>query len=291
LREFPPFIAGTVSAIGYFGRAAMKSYSGKTSLVTGASSGIGQALAADLAKRGSNLILTARSKDRLDEQAAQFRAKDHVRVEVIALDLGAEGNAESLFKQVVQRGLFVDLLVNNAGFGKWGNFLDDDLATYAQMLSLNTRAVVELCHLFLPAMTAKGDCGILNVGSTGSFVPVPWSAVYGATKAFVLSFSEALHYEFKDRGVQVTVLCPGATESNFANVAHANAQKGKGRSDSPELVAKIGLDALLRGKSTVIPGLTKHQAAVLPRVLSRARTLRIVGETWKKQLRSRGVQV
>jgi uncharacterized protein len=269
----------------------VKSYSGKTSLVTGASSGIGEALAVDLAKRGSNLILVARSKDRLDDLAAQLRANDHVKVEVIASDLGAEGASERLFKQVVQLGLSVDLLVNNAGFGKWGNFLDDDLATYAHMLHLNTRAVVELCHLFLPSMTASGDCGILNVGSTGSFVPVPWSAVYGATKAFVLSFSEALHYEFKDRGVQITVLCPGNTESNFAKVANANAQKGKGRSDPPELVAKIGLDALLRGKSTVIPGLANHQVAILPRVLSRARTLRIVGETWKKQLRTRGVRV
>jgi short-subunit dehydrogenase len=140
-------------------------------------------------------------------------------------------------------------------------------------------------------MTAKGDCGILNGGSTASFIPVPWSAVYGATKAFVLSFSEALAYEYRDRGVQVTILCPGNTQSNFSKVANAKAIKGENESDSPEWVAKIGLDALIKGKTTVIPGLANQQVAILPRFLPRERALKIVGETWKKRLRSRGVEV
>ena len=269
----------------------MKSYSGKLSLVTGASSGIGKAIAADLAGRGSNLILVARSENRLEELAAELRSAHRVTVDVVALDLAAEGAAERLFQEANRRGLSVDLLVNNAGFGKWGNFLDDNLATYAEMLSLNTRAVVELCHLFLPSLARKGDCGVLNIGSTGSFVPIPWSAVYGATKAFVLSFSEALYYEYKDRGVQITILCPGNTQSNFSKVANAKAVKGENESDSPEWVAKIGLDALLAGKCTVIPGLANQQVAILPRFLSRQRAVTLVGETWKKRLRSRGVSV
>jgi short-subunit dehydrogenase len=140
-------------------------------------------------------------------------------------------------------------------------------------------------------MAIRGDCGILNIGSTGSFVPLPWSAVYGATKAFVLSFSDALYYEYRDRGVQVTILCPGATQSNFSKVANANATKRENESDSPEWVAKIGLDALLKGKCTVIPGVSNQQAAILPRLLSRRKAVSIVGETWKKRLRSRGVEV
>ncbi len=269
----------------------MKSYSGRTSLVTGASSGIGKAIAADLAGRGSNLILVARSVDRLEEIAAQLRSAHGVKVEVVALDLAHEGAAQRLSQDVARRGLDVDLLVNNAGFGKWGHFLDDDLATYAEMLALNTRAVVELCHVFLPSMARRGDCGVMNIGSTGSFVPIPWSAVYGATKAFVLSLSEALYYEYKDRGVQITVLCPGNTQSNFARVANAGAVKGDDQSDSPEWVAKIGLDALLAGKCTVIPGLANQQVAILPRLLSRQRAVGIVGETWKKRLKARGVQL
>lgn len=269
----------------------MKSYAGKTSLVTGASSGIGKAIAADLAKRQSNLVLVARSADRLEAIAADLRAAHRVTVDVVALDLAEEGAAERLFQEISRRGLAVDCLVNNAGFGKWGGFLDDSVATYAEMIALNTRAVVELCHVFLPSMAARGDCGILNIGSTGSFVPIPWSAVYGATKAFVLSFSEALSYEYKDRGVQVTVLCPGNTRSNFAKVANARAVKGESESDSPEWVAKIGLDALLAGKATVIPGLANQQVAILPRFLSRKRALAIVGETWKKRLLARGVTV
>jgi len=269
----------------------MKSYAGKTSLVTGASSGIGKAIAADLAARKSNLVLVARSGPRLEAIAAELRAAHRVKVEVVALDLAEEGAADRLFQEVSRRGLEVDCLVNNAGFGRWGHFLDDSVATYSEMIALNTRAVVELCHVFLPSMAKRGDCGVLNVGSTGSFVPIPWCAVYGATKAFVLSFSEALSYEYKDRGVQITVLCPGNTQSNFARVANANAVKGESESDSAEWVAKIGLDALLAGKLTVIPGLANHQVAILPRFLSRQRALAIVGETWKKRLRARGVTV
>jgi len=263
----------------------MKSYAGKTALVTGASSGIGKAFAQRLASRGAKLILVARSKDRLDELAAQIGG-----AEVVALDLAEPSAAQSLFDEVARRHLSVDLLVNNAGFGKWGNFQDFDLATYAEMMNLNMRAVVALCHAFLPSMSAKGDCGILNVGSTGSLIPVPWSAVYGATKAFVLSLSEALYYEYKERGVMITALLPGATASNFASVANSAATKGDTPSDAPDMVADVGLDALLAGKCSVISG-RNQIVAWLPRLLSRQRIVSIAGNSWRKTLRSRSVQV
>jgi short-subunit dehydrogenase len=269
----------------------MKTYAGKTALVTGASSGIGKALAEDLARRGARLILVARSKDRLDALANTLPARSGAAPVVIAMDLAEAGAATRLAAEADRLGLRVDLLVNNAGFGKWGNFLDETLATYAEMMDLNMRAVVELCHAFLPGMAARGDCGVLNVGSTASYIPVPWSAVYGATKAFVLSFSEALYYEYRRKGVQITVLCPGNTESNFAAVANANAAKGKDAGDSPESVAKVGLDALLKGECSVISGSSNRQVAFLPRILSRKRVVTIAGETWRKRLRARGVTV
>jgi short-subunit dehydrogenase len=144
---------------------------------------------------GGQISFSPRGRRTGSRLAAELRAAHRIKIEVIELDLAADGAPKRLFEEVGRRGLSVDLLVNNAGFGKWGHFLDDDRTTYAEMMSLNMRAVVELCHLFLPSMAAKGDCGILNVGSTASFIPVRWSAVYGATKAFVLSFSEALAYE------------------------------------------------------------------------------------------------
>ena len=268
----------------------MKSYKGKTSLVTGASLGIGKALAEDLAARGSNLILVARSLDKLEALAASIRAQQGVRVDVIAADLAQAGATAKLFADVEAKGLKVDVLVNNAGFGKWGRFEDDDLATYGEMIDLNIRAVVDLCRLFMPGMAARGDCAVLNIGSTASFIPVPWASVYGATKAFVLSLSEALSYEYKGRGVQVTALCPGNTVTNFANVANAAADKSKDTGDSPEMVARTGLDALIKGRGYVISGNNKI-VGFLPRLLSRQRVLSIAGETWKKRLRERGVTV
>jgi short-subunit dehydrogenase len=269
----------------------MKTYAGKTALVTGASSGIGKALAEDLARRGASLILVARSKDRLDALAATLRGPYGAAPLVIAMDLAEAGAATRLVADVDRAGRAVDLLVNNAGFGKWGNFQDETLATYGEMIDLNIRAVVELCHGFLPGMAARRDCGILNVGSTASYIPVPWAAVYGATKAFVLSLSEALYYEYHEKGVQITALCPGNTASNFAAVAHASAAKSTNVGDSPESVAKVGLDALLRGECSVIPGFANGQAAFLPRILSRKRVARIAGETWRKRLLARGVAV
>ena len=268
----------------------MKSFSGKTALVTGASSGIGKAFAESLARRGASLILVARSQDRLNELAEAIRTSG-AKVDVIAMDLSIGGAAARLLSETNRLGKTVDVLVNNAGFGKWGNFLDVDESIYSEMMHLNMDAVVELCHAYLPAMIQRGDGAILNVGSTGSFVSLPWSAVYAASKAFVLSFSEALNYEMRRHGVQVTALCPGNTESNFAMVAHSAADKGKDAGDSPESVADFGLDAVLSGAMTAIPGRSNRLTAFLPRLLSRERTVRLVGETWRKRMAKRGIRI
>jgi uncharacterized protein len=268
----------------------MKSYNGKTALVTGASSGIGKAIAENLGARGANLILVARSSDKLEQIADAIQEKNKVNVTVIVSDLAKPDAAEQLFAVVEQQRLTVDLLVNNAGFGRWGCFEDDDLPTYNEMIDLNIGAVTALCHLFMPKMASRGDCGVLNIGSTASFIPIPWAAVYGATKAYVLSFSEALSYEYKNKGVQVTVLCPGNTDSNFASVANSSARQSQVAGDSAEMVAEIGLNALLKGQSSIISG-QNQKVALLPRILTRQRVLSIVGETWKKQLIERGVRV
>lgn len=268
----------------------MKTYKGKTALVTGASTGIGRAMAIDLSRRGAKVIAVARSEAQLQTLAGEFASK-HAGLEVIAMDLAKPGAAARLHAEVAARGLAVDVLVNNAGFGKWGGFLDETPATYDEMINLNIKTLVELCQVFLPAMLARGDGGVINVGSTGSFMPVPWSSVYAATKAFVLSFSEGLSYECKDKGVQVTCLCPGNTDTNFAAVAHARADKAGQEGESPATVARVGLDALLKGKATVISGAANRRMVSMMRMMSRDRVLRTVGESWKARLASRGILV
>lgn len=269
----------------------MKSCSAKTALVTGASTGIGKAIAVDLAKRGAKLILVARSKDLLDQLATELQAGHGTDVTVIVMDLAKPGAAAQLFADVTARGLSVDLLINNAGFGKWGHFGDVDAATYADMVDLNIKAVVDLCHVFLPGMATRGDCGILNVASVAAFVPLPWSTVYAATKAFVLSFSEALYYEYRDKGVMISALCPGATNSQFAMTAYVSEANRASFGDSAESVAKVGLDALLAGKQSVIPGFANQFAAILPRLLPRSLALSVVATAWRQILKTRGLVI
>ncbi len=266
----------------------MKTYKGRTVLVTGASTGIGRAMAIDLSSRGARVIAVARSEAQLQSLAGEF-ARTSAGLDIIAMDLSTPDAAARLHAEVAARGLSVDVLVNNAGFGKWGGFLDETPATYDQMINLNIKTLVDLCQAFLPAMLAKGEGGIINVGSTGSFMPVPWSSVYAATKAFVLSFSEGLYYECKDRGVTVTCLCPGNTDTNFAAVAHAAASKVGQEGESPAAVAKVGLDALLKGKATVISGAGNRRMVSMMKRMSRDRALRTIGEAWKSRLASRGI--
>ncbi|MCX6132052.1 MAG: SDR family oxidoreductase [Proteobacteria bacterium] len=273
----------------------MQDFRGKNVLITGASSGIGKAFAENLAARGSRLIITARSKDRLEELAQELRNKHNSSVDVIALDLSESFAASRLMKEIALRKLEVDVLINNAGFGKWAEFLSVDAATYNQMLQLNINALLELSQLCLPAMLKKGDGGIINVASTAAFVPMPYAAVYAASKAFVLSLSEALYGEYAPKGIQVTALCPGATESNFNQVAlvpksDASASVNATSTsavvqDSAEFVAEIGLNAFLKGKCYVISGKLNFVTPWIPRLLSRKRVIKVIGNLWKRVLK------
>ncbi|WP_437730205.1 SDR family NAD(P)-dependent oxidoreductase [Sorangium sp. So ce1335] len=236
-------------------------FTGKTVLVTGASMGIGEAFARELSRRGATLILTARSEAKLAALASEL-GKAHV----IAADLAAPGAAQRLFDAVAAEGLAVDVLINNAGFGVHGAFGDLSLATQREQVQLNVGALVELTHLFMP-MIERRRGGVIQVASTGAFVPIPYFAVYAATKAFVLSFSEALWAEYRPRGVRVLALCPGATETAFfqrsGDVPMAD------RRARPEDVVRVGLAAFAAGRASVVHGAVNGIMAFVPRLLGR----------------------
>ncbi len=247
----------------------MIDYRNRTALVTGASMGIGAAFARELAARGANVVLVARSTGKLRELAAELARSYAVGAEVVATDLSKPGAAKSVFDAVVARGLHVDFLVNNAGFGTYGRFDELPGARQLDEIMLNCAALVGLTHAFLPGMVSRGSGGVINVASTAAFQPVPYMAVYGATKAFVLSFSEALWAENRARGVRVLALCPGATETPFFEVVGA-AEASLGRREKPELVVARALKALDAGRSHQISGTNNYLTAQAARFLPRA---------------------
>ena len=259
----------------------MKSFRGATVLVTGASSGIGEAFARTLASRGANLILTARSEDKLRQIAKELSEKHAIQVNVFPGDLSCPDMPQQLWTQVQSASLSVDVLINNAGFGKCGDFLAYDYQSYQDMLHLNINALVGLTHLFLPSMLEKGDGGVINVASTAAFQPIPYLATYGATKAFVLSFSESLWGEYHEHGLTVIALCPGNTSTNFADVANADETRMT-RSEAPETVVEEGLRAFLKGRNYVIPGRSvNYLLAHLSRLLPRRRVIGITSDIFK----------
>jgi len=198
-------------------------------------------------------------------------------VQIFEADLAKEGAAGSLIAGLEAEGLTVGTLINNAGFGLAGRFADRPLGRQCEMIDLNCRTLVELCHLVLPAMRARGRGAICNVASTAAFQPGPNMAVYYATKAFVLSFTEALHHEMKGSGIKVSALCPGPTESEFGEVADSHSptlERMKGPADA---VVRAGLAGLDRNKAVVIPGLANKITARASRFLTRAAMRRIVG--------------
>lgn len=259
----------------------MKSFKGATVLVTGASSGIGEAFAHNLAKRGADLILTARSEDKLHQIAKALAEKHAIQVDVFPGDLSRPDTPQQLWEQIRSASLSVDVLINNAGFGKCGPFLAYDYQSYQDMLNLNIRALVGLTHLFLPSMLEKGDGGIINVASTAAFQPIPYLATYSATKAFVLGFSESLWGEYHEQGLTVLALCPGNTSTNFADVANADVTRMT-RAEKPETVVEAGLRAFLKGRNYVVPGRrVNYLLANLSRLLPRRRVLGITSDIFK----------
>jgi short-subunit dehydrogenase len=197
----------------------IRSFKDITALVTGASSGIGKAMARELAGQDANLILVSRNAQRLEQEAEDLRIRFGVNVHVFPADLSRPENCQGLFERVRKEGLTVDLLVNSAGFAHYGPFEEASLDETSAMLDLNVHALTRLTRLFLPGMLERKKGGVLNVASTAGFQPLPYLSVYAATKAFVLHFSEALWAECNDRGVRVFCLCPGNTLTRFHQTA------------------------------------------------------------------------
>ncbi|NER34233.1 MAG: SDR family oxidoreductase [Oscillatoria sp. SIO1A7] len=236
-----------------------------TALITGASGGIGAVFARELADRQMNLILVARSQAKLEELATQLRKEYKIRVEVLVKDLLEPGAATAVFEAVSQKGLTVDLLINNAGFGDYGTFAERPLPKLTDMMQLNIIALVELTRLFLPAMQQRRSGSIINVSSIAGFQPLPYMSVYAATKAFVLNFSEALWAENRPLGIRVQALCPGPTKTNFFQMAEfpqSNRPGDEPDAASPEEVVRQSLKALENNESTVVTGGLKNQVIV-----------------------------
>ena len=233
----------------------MNEQAGKTVLITGASSGIGKSFAQLLAAEGANLILVARREERLKEIASELATAYSISVEVIAKDLGQAGSAQALYDEVQGRGLSVDTLINNAGIGKQGDYLDESLESHHQVMQLNVISLNDLTYLFAQDMVAKGSGNILLVASIASFMPIPKFATYAATKAYVLTLGESLAAELKDKGVIVTTLCPGGTLTEFME---NSGQQIDGLRNlammSSDQVAQEGLTALQKGKRVIVPG-------------------------------------
>jgi len=260
----------------------MAPWSGKWVLVTGASAGIGKALAEELARGGANLVLTARRRDRLEALAQQLSAAHQIQVQVFVADLARPEAPRQIFDFTSQQQLPIDLLVNNAGFGAYGEFHTLAAQRFLDMVQVNCAAVVHLTHLYLPQMLARRRGDILVVASTASFQAVPYISTYAATKAFDLLFAEGLAEELKPYGIRVCALCPGSTESEFGEVAgQTNVAASKRHRETAEKVARTGLDALAAGKSSVISGLPNYLGVVGQRLTPRRFVARVAARMFK----------
>lgn len=243
-----------------------------TALVTGASGGIGEELARLFAADGHDLVLVARSKEKLERLAAELGEKHDVKAHVAARDLAQPNVPQGIFDELNHEGVTIDALINNAGFGSYGLFAETDARAELELLQVNIVALTHLTKLFLPGMIARGKGYVMNVASTAAFQPGPLMAVYYASKAYVLSFSEALSNETEGTGVKVSALCPGPTATNF--VAAAGMGRSKLFDDNvmdARTVAEDGYRGLLAGKRVVIPGfknsLVARAVGFLPRRL------------------------
>jgi short-subunit dehydrogenase len=253
-----------------------------TTLITGASSGIGAAFARKIAKRGRNVLLVARSEDKLIALCNELGRVSGIRAQYVVMDLTEADAAARLVEETRKRELTIDMLVNNAGFGSMGDFAKLDLATELEIIQLNVKSLVELTHRFLLPMRERRQGTIVNVASTAGFQGVPFMATYAATKAFVLSFSEALAEENRPHGIRVLALCPGVTDTNF--FAASKIDRPPMRTvQTPEEVVDAALRGLARGKSVVISGWANWFVVEAERVVPRS----VVTKVAAKALRSR----
>lgn len=231
----------------------------KTALITGASTGIGKEFAHIHAEKGGDLIIVARSKDKLDELKAELEKKHKVKVKVIAKDLGSAQAPKEIYDEVKKAGIEVNYLINNAGFGGLGKFHERELDTDLAMINLNIVALTALTGLFLPDFVKRNEGKIMNVSSTASLMPGPLQAVYFATKAYVTSFSNAIAEELRDSNITVTNLMPGATETEFGQVSGMDKTDMFKKAVSARGVAEDGYNGMIKGKLDVISGLTFSQ--------------------------------
>jgi short-subunit dehydrogenase len=246
-------------------------------LVTGASSGIGLDIARDLAAKGFDLILTARSRDALERIAAELSSAHGIHTYAFSYDLALADAPSELYDAVAATGHVVDVLINNAGFAMYGPFADGDTRTGLDLLQVNVVALTHLTRLFLPGMLKRGRGRILNVASTAAFQPGPLMAVYYASKAYVLHFSEAIAEEVRGTGVTVTALCPGATRTGFQKRGGLDDSKlFQGNVLDSAAVARDGVAAMLRGQMLVIPGLRNQVLIALERFSPRWLIPRII---------------
>ncbi len=253
-----------------------------TTLITGASSGIGEAFAHKLAAQGRNVLLVARSEDKLVTLCNELGRQNSIRAQYVAMDLSAPEAPARLFAEAQQRGLAVDLLINNAGFGAMGDFAKLDLGRQLNMIDLNVKALVDLTYRFVAPMRERKQGAIINVASTAGFQPVPFMAVYAATKSFVLNFSEALWEENRPYGVTVMALCPGVTETNFFEAAHGHKPPAR-VAQTPEEVVAAALRGLAHRKSHVVSGWTNYLMIEAERLTPRSLVTRLAGRMMRGQ--------
>lgn len=253
----------------------------KWALITGASAGIGVALATELASGGTHLVLTARRRDRLQDLAQKLTSEHGIHAEIFPADLALPDAPDKIHAFTTQKGLQIDLLVNNAGFGQYGELTEIDANRLVDMVQVNCTAVVRLTRLYLPEMVQRRSGDILILASTAAFQAVPYISTYAATKAFDLLFAEGLAEEMKPHGIRVCALCPGSTESEFHQIAGQEHLTSTRHQDSAEKVARTGLRALAAGKSYVISGLGNYLGAQSQRIVPRRAVTRIAASMFR----------
>ncbi|UOQ66439.1 SDR family NAD(P)-dependent oxidoreductase [Hymenobacter volaticus] len=259
-----------------------------TALITGASRGIGRAFAVELARRGYDLLLVARSADQLEAVAAELRQLHKIKAHVFPCDLAAPGAAERVAEWTSTQTQELTALVNNAGYGIWGRFEELTLAEQQNMLQLNMHLPVALTHLLLPTLHRQPKAYILNVASTAAYQAVPTLTLYAASKAFLLSFSRGLRYELRESGVSVSCLSPGATTTDFADRAGMSAglqETANKVSMTPAQVAQAGIAALLAGEAEIIPGALNKISSKLTSLVPKALTEKIAAGIYEKHLK------
>lgn len=254
-----------------------------TALVTGASSGLGEEFARQLAARGADLVLVARRADRLEALATELRDAHGRTITVVPADLAAPGAAAALASTLSEQGISVHSLINNAGFATRARFEDEDAARIHEEVSLNVTALVDLTRAFYPQLLQHGRGVLVNVASTAAYQPVPLMAVYGATKAFVLSFTEALWFEARDSGLRVLALSPGATRTEFFDVAGEDARVGE--MQTPSQVVELALTAVDRKNPppSIVSGGRNRATVVASKLLTRRGLVRLTGSITGRQ--------